>query len=120
MIDKSNPAYLVYPDGRTICRNAGKYLTAAGRALYRRLTEWMWRRQNKRCCLCRRPLSLEDASFEHEVPRGAGGGSRDDRIYVRDMRGRLTRNNGASHVWCNAERGSRRTELWQPRYRKEV
>ena len=111
-------AFRAYPDGRMVCNNAGKHRTAAGVALYRRLTELMWRRQGGLCCDCREPMRKCDVTFEHEAPRGSGGGSRDDRIYYRDEQGRMRRKNGAAHAWCNGARGSRRTLLWQPPYRK--
>lgn len=69
----------------------------------------MWERQGRMCCLygflaeCPGKLNWDDATFDHEVPRGYGGREQDDRI---EIDGR--RRNGAAHYHCNALKGSRR------------
>jgi hypothetical protein len=54
-------AVIVYPDGREVCVNS-----KAGWIEYKRRVKVMLQRQNRRCCLCNRPLSLGNATFEHE------------------------------------------------------
>jgi hypothetical protein len=70
---------------------------------YRRTA--MWVRQEGSCCICCQDLHLADASFEHENGRTAG--RRDDRI---EIDGKA--HNGASHLWCNKRRGSKRTPIY--------
>jgi 5-methylcytosine-specific restriction endonuclease McrA len=97
-----------YPEGagkREVCTK-----TAAGRREYRKRVELMWERQDGLCALCVRPLRLEQATFDHERPRGHGGGFRDDRI---EIDGQPI--NAAVHGLCNLDRGSKRTPyLIQP------
>jgi len=92
------PAVQTYEDGREVCAD-----TAAGKAEYKRRTKLMWQRQNGRCCLCGLPMEQKDATFEHAQGRGMGGAKRDDRIEVDGKR-----MNGAAHIRCNNEKGSRR------------
>jgi hypothetical protein len=92
-------AFRVLRDGRQICRK-----TPEGRAQYRARTLEMWRRQKKKCCICGKTMTENEATFEHTTPRGMGGGSRDDRIT--DDQGKPK--NGAAHGRCNSEKGSRR------------
>ena len=106
-IKKVKPAVRVMPSGREVC----DLKTKAGRDEYNRRIEEMLVRQNGKCCLqisekCRKKqgsLSKAVATFEHQVPRGHGGGSRDDRI-MKD--GKPI--NGASCFDCNSAIGSRR------------
>lgn len=88
-------AVLVYPDGREVCVN-----NAAGWQEYKRRVKVMVQRQNFRCCLCNRPLSLAGATFEHQRRRGMGAAWRDDRI-TKDGQDW----NGAAHWTCNSEKG---------------
>jgi hypothetical protein len=97
-----------YPEGeggREVCLK-----TAAGVREYRKRVELMHERQLGLCAICVRPLRLEQATFDHEVPRGLGGGFRDDRIEVDGVP-----QNAAVHGLCNANKGSRRVPyLIQP------
>jgi hypothetical protein len=98
-------AFKTYRDGRQVCHN-----TVAGRMEYRRRVEMMWTRQGALCAICGRYLRLEQATFDHERPRGAGGGFREDRIEIDGVPV-----NAAVHGFCNAEKGSKRTPyLIQP------
>jgi hypothetical protein len=55
-------------------------------------------------------MDEEETTFDHVIPRGHGGGSRDDRIWVPDpdRPGKLKPQNFAAHKLCNGQRGSRR------------
>lgn len=91
-----------YPEGeggREVCLR-----TAAGVREYRKRVELMHERQMGLCAICGRPLRLEQATFDHERPRGLGGGFRDDRLTVDGVP-----INAAVHGLCNSIRGSRRT-----------
>ena len=98
-------AVRVYRSGREVCNR----MTAEGAREYKRRIKVMWERQNGICCLfghiseCPGPLSLKEATFEHEDGRGNGGGNRDDRI---EVNGKWR--NGAAHLGCNGIKGSRR------------
>lgn len=87
--------------GREVCN----LKTRAGKQIYRDRVTAMLERQKGLCCNCRKPLAREEATFEHENGRGAG--KRDDRILVK---GKPI--NGASHLICNSQRGSKRTPIW--------
>src|SRR6266704_4988842 len=83
--EKSKPvAVRVMKNGAEKCN----LLCAEGRREYQRRTREMWERQEHMCCLqwhiksCPGRLNWADATFDHEVARGHGGGSRDDRILV--------------------------------------
>jgi hypothetical protein len=95
----------VYRNGREVCNLCCK----AGADEYQRRKRVMWERQNHMCCLygfipsCPGRLNWGEAMFAHEIPRGLGGGSRDDRI---DVGGK--RLNGVAHASCNSLQGSRR------------
>jgi hypothetical protein len=88
-------AVRVYRDGREVCQKS-----KAGDTEYFRRVKVMWQRQERRCCLCNRPLSLGNATFEHQRRRGMGAAWRDDRI-VKDGQDW----NGAAHWMCNGEKG---------------
>ena len=88
-------AVLVYPDGREVCVNSKD-----GWIEYKRRVKVMWERQGRRCCLCNRPLSLANATFEHQRRRGMGSAWRDDRY---ERNGEPW--NGAAHWVCNSEKG---------------
>jgi len=95
----------VLKDGREIIN----LLCREGHEEYEHRKRAMRERQGGICCLfghikgCPGKLNLADCSFDHEIPRGMGGGSRDDRI---EINGRWL--NGASHWLCNSIKGSRR------------
>jgi hypothetical protein len=84
-----------YRDGREVCTE-----TPAGWRLYKSRVEIMVRRQNFRCCLCHRKISLSQATFEHQRRRGMGAAWRDDRIEKDGQE-----YNGAAHWVCNGEKG---------------
>lgn len=88
-------AFRIYPDGREVCVDSPK-----GWAEYKRRVEVMVERQNKRCCLCGRRISLASATFEHQRRRGMGAAWRDDRITKDGVDW-----NGAAHWVCNGEKG---------------
>lgn len=90
-------AVRVMKDGREICT-----ASAGGEAEYARRRLEMRRRQGELCCLCGQWMAVEDTTFEHE--NGRGGGKHDDRIEIDGVRV-----NGASHLKCNSERGSKKT-----------
>jgi len=93
------------PGGREVCER-----NAAGTREYRSRVQKMWERQGGICSLCAMPLRLDEATFDHEFGRGAGGAKRDDRI---EVDGKPL--NAAVHFWCNVEKGSKRTPyLIQP------
>lgn len=90
-----NGAVRRYRDGREVCTN-----TPQGWREYKQRVEAMVRRQNFRCCLCNRRISLSSATFEHQRRRGMGAAWRDDRITKDDQDW-----NGAAHWVCNGEKG---------------
>jgi hypothetical protein len=91
------PAFRTMKDGREICSN-----TAAGRREYQARREAMWFRDSGICCLCKQPMSLIEATFEHLNGRGAGGGKRDDRMEP----------NAVSHYFGNQAKGSISLYRW--------
>ena len=80
---------------REVCQNS-----KAGWIEYNRRIKVMLQRQERRCCLCNKPLSLGNATFEHQRRRGMGAAWRDDRI-TKDGQDW----NGAAHWVCNGEKG---------------
>ena len=82
---------------REICKR-----TPAGLREYRHRRVEMWNRDSGLCCLCFRPVTMEECSFEHIHGRGMGGSKRDDRI----------EHNGVSHYFGNMARGSIRYEKY--------
>jgi hypothetical protein len=100
----------VYRDGREVCLS-----TSAGTREYRKRVLMMWERQGGLCAICGHLLRIEQATFDHERPRGLGGGFRDDRI---ELDGKPV--NAAVHGFCNSQRGSKRTAyLIQPHVTSE-
>jgi len=104
-------AVRIYRDGREVCNQ----LTKEGRDIYEGRKRKAWERQAQMCCLfghinsCPGKLNWSDTTFDHEVPRGHGGGSQDDRIEVVDKKtGKVLWQNGAAHARCNYLKGSRR------------
>jgi 5-methylcytosine-specific restriction endonuclease McrA len=78
-----------YRDGRVVLSEAAWY----------RLKEKLWAERERVCGICGRTIFFrEDVELDHIIPRGMGGGTRDDR----------TENLQLSHRWCNREKGSRR------------
>jgi len=86
------------PGGRQVCTKG-----ARGLREYRSRTEQMWLRQKGICSICFKPMRIEEATYEHSLGRGMGGGHRDDRIVIDGKPF-----NTAAHGLCNAEKGSRR------------
>ncbi|HEY1800060.1 MAG TPA: hypothetical protein VGG46_03915 [Terriglobales bacterium] len=88
-------AVRVYPGGREVCQDS-----PAGWREYKRRVEVMVQRQNFRCSLCGKRISVSTATFEHQRRRGMGAAWRDDRITIdgKDW-------NSAAHWVCNGERG---------------
>lgn len=80
--------------GRQVC----DLKTSAGKKEYKARLTLAWTKQKGRCALCGLPVALEEATNDHRVPRGLGGGSRDDRI----------ENLQAAHLICNTQKGSKR------------
>jgi hypothetical protein len=106
-------AVRVFRGGREACN----MLTKEGRDIYRQRVRYMWERQDHICCLrghipeCPGKLNWSEATFDHEVPRGYGGGERDDRIEITVKRRGIVKvlwQNGAAHPECNISKGSRR------------
>lgn len=103
--DKPRPVVpiKVMPDGREIIDTK----TPEGNAEYHRRKWLMWERQSRRCCLegfikdCPGILKRGATTFEHENGRTAG--KHDDRIEVGGIW-----LNGAAHLYCNQQKGSRR------------
>jgi len=89
-------AVLKYRDGREICQDS-----SAGWHEYKRRVEAMLLRQEGRCCLCKKRLALNQATFEHQRRRGLGAAWPQDKIW--DADGNPV--NGAAHWSCNAEKG---------------
>lgn len=89
-------AVIRYQDGREVCVN-----NAAGWREYKHRVRVMWQRQERRCCLCNKPLALANATFEHQRRRGMGSAWRNDKIENED--GSWV--NGAAHWVCNVEKG---------------
>lgn len=87
------------PDGRQLVQD-----TPAGRREYKRRVETMVQRQNFRCSLCPKRLTIGEATFDHSAGRGFSGSHRDDRIV--DETG--TPMNSACHWFCNRKKGSKR------------
>lgn len=75
---------------REVCQDSPK-----GWLEYQRRVGVMVQRQNYRCCLCGRRLSVGNATFEHQRRRGMGAAFRNDDPGV----------NGAAHWICNSEKG---------------
>jgi 5-methylcytosine-specific restriction endonuclease McrA len=65
---RPKPMITVYEDGRQVLR---------GEAWRARKFE-VWRRDDERCCVCRRPLNFREAEIHHKRSRGMGGCYRND------------------------------------------
>jgi hypothetical protein len=104
----------VFRDGREVCN----LQTKEGHDKYERNKRVAWERQGHICCLhgfipqCPGKLNWADATLDHEIPRGHGGGSQDDRIEVEEKQPdgtvKVRWQNGAAHFVCNGLKGSRR------------
>lgn len=84
-----------HADGREVCVD-----TKAGWDEYKRRVKVMVQRQGGKCCLCKKPMALGNATFEHQRRRGMGAAWRDDRIFKDGQDW-----NGAAHWTCNGEKG---------------
>jgi 5-methylcytosine-specific restriction endonuclease McrA len=89
-------AAIRFPNGREVCQE-----NALGRRLYANRVQAMVQRQNFRCSLCGRRLSLGQATFDHEPRRKMGSAFRDDRIS--DGAGNWL--SSAAHWTCNDRKG---------------
>jgi hypothetical protein len=94
-------AVKVTKDGRWICN----LKSAEGKRMYQAFIFDMWNKQAFACCLCRKPLSFEEATFEHTDLRG--GGRRNDLPEYTKPNGQVIRN-GVAHGICNSQKGSKR------------
>lgn len=110
-VQKSPESVHACRDGREACR----LNTKAGRDDYQQRLERMHERQKGICPLCRKRLNKQYMVFDHDPPRGMGGGSRDDRIEIPDfaivdgvMTAVMKWQNQAVHPDCNIQKGSRR------------
>jgi 5-methylcytosine-specific restriction endonuclease McrA len=73
MLKETTSALLIYDSGREICRS-----TPEGRVEYNRRKRIAWESQGKCCALCGKRLRLSYATIDHILPRGMGGGMRND------------------------------------------
>ncbi len=89
-------AVRVYAGGREVCQD-----NALGRREYARRVQEMVQRQNFRCGLCNRRLSVFGATFDHNPRRKLGAAFRDDRIV--DEKGEWL--SCAAHWICNGLKG---------------
>ena len=110
---KSTPKYLdddgVFrmPDGRERCDLNSK----KGLDEYIRRKRVAWESQTFEsigihqpghyCSICKQILFWKDTTADHIVPRGMGGGSRND----------VQANIAAAHLLCNQQKGSKRIDL---------
>lgn len=88
---RSAAPFRTMPDGREICSK-----TLAGREEYRRRTVRVWEREKGICGWCIKPVSKDEATADHIITKGHGGGKHDDR----------EENLRPAHWLCNGERGS--------------
>lgn len=92
------PMMKVFPDGREVL----DLTTKAGSDEYQRRKRVAWEEQGKLCSICHLRLNWADSTVDHKVPRGMGGGKRDDR----------QPNIAAAHAVCNAKKGSQRSGFY--------
>lgn len=95
-VRKKPEAVRVFRDGREVCN----LLCKEGMDEYIRRKRVAWESQGKICPLCNQKLAWKDSTVDHKLPRGMGGGSRDDR------QGNIQ----AVHGLCNSLKGSRRVD----------
>jgi hypothetical protein len=92
--------------------------TPNGKRLYDLIKDFMWIRDEGKCCICGDQVHLEEATFEHTDLR-SGGHRNDQPEYWKN--GELIKN-GVAHAICNSERGSKRVpylpHATQPRISK--
>jgi 5-methylcytosine-specific restriction endonuclease McrA len=91
---KKHVGVKVLRDGREVCN----LKTEAGRREYAIRRAAAWAMRFGFCAICEKPVPLEEATVDHILPRGMGGGKRDDRL------GNLQ----PAHWKCNVQKGSRR------------
>ena len=96
MIDKQ-PGLWIYPDGREVIQN-----TTAGRWIREQRYVRAWEESQGFCCLCSDRVNPYDATLEHFISKGSGGGTHDDR----------QKNLGISHRNGNIAKGSMSLEQY--------
>ena len=96
MIDKQ-PGLWVYPSGREVIQH-----TEAGRKILKQRWEIAWRKSQGFCCLCSDKVRIFEATLEHFISKGSGGGTHDDR----------QKNLGISHRNGNIAKGSMSLEQY--------
>ena len=69
-----------------------------GREARDKLIAQAWERDDHKCGICGRYVCILEAVWDHKVPRGMGGATRDDRL----------ENIQAAHSSCNGLKGSQR------------
>ena len=84
----------VLGDGREEC----VYKFKSGKREYKHRTLFVYEVYGRKCKLCGYGLSEANLTADHIIPRGNGGGWRDDRVT----------NLWPAHSACNVRRGSRR------------
>ena len=91
-------AVKVYPDGREVCSG-----TPEGMDVYCLRRIEMWERQSSTCAICGEWLSSTCITFDHEDGRTSG--HKNEKLWRDDGRPM----NAAVHLYCNIQRGSKRT-----------
>jgi hypothetical protein len=95
-----NGAVRLYADGREVCQDS-----PAGWKEYSRRIDVMLARQENKCCLCKKRLHRNDATFEHQRRRGFAAAFRQDAILkLNPKTGKLEPYNGTAHWICNTEK----------------
>lgn len=90
-----SPAIRTMKDGREIVNDVE----------LRRRRYLAWERDEGKCILCGQFVPKFQATTEHIIPRGIGGGTRSD----------VLSNLAVSHYWGNMARGSIRLEVYLQR-----
>jgi 5-methylcytosine-specific restriction endonuclease McrA len=91
---KKKECYEITRDGRWIIDTS----TPKGREMRDTITAAAWSRDNGACGICGKYVCLLEAVGDHIVPRGMGGGTRDDRV----------ENIQVAHWGCNTVKSSQR------------
>lgn len=87
------PGFDRFRDGRERCTKSVR-----GRNEYAKRGAEAWERDGGICGICDQPVGFAEFTIDHVVPRGLGGGTRDDRV----------ENLQPAHFCCNSEKGSKR------------